>query len=68
MNALSNLASGRGTYALGWALLAWVMAAALPDTLVQLPPPDETAIGGFLGAMGVTLRRAIGKTKPTGSP
>ena len=67
MRHVLGFGSGKTTYAIGFALLTWLLASSLPDQLIELPPPTDTTLGAFLAAMGLTIRRAISGLSPSGS-
>lgn len=51
---LLNIAKGRGTYAVGTILVLYVAICAINATEV-----DEAIVTGLIGAMGLTIRRAL---------
>ena len=66
---VSGKNNGRKTYAIGYPLLAWLAASALPDTVVQLPPPDPEIVSAALAAMFLTIRHGISRAAVrAGSP
>ncbi len=53
---MSRFFPGRKTFALGLALIAYVIASKLsPD----IPPLDTDTLGAWLGAIGITLRMGM---------
>ena len=59
MKDIVNLFSGRSTYALGFALLAYVIIMA-----IRKEPVCDEIVYGALAGMGITLRRGVSNISP----